>query len=124
MPIRDRTISDNLANFDTINIEIAEISERVDNLKNGVHFIGEYSTYAVMIETLTNPQDSDWVFITQDETHSNVRTQYIYNNGWKYAGGQTNVNDATNTTKGVIKLTGDLSGTANNPQLSSIKTAY
>ena len=85
MPIRDRTISDNLANFDTINTEIAEISERVDNLENGVHFVGEYSTYAVMIETLTNPQDSDWVFITQDETYSNSRTQYIYNNGWKYA---------------------------------------
>lgn len=120
MPIRDRTISDNLANFDTINTEIAEISERVDNLENGVHFVGEYSTYAVMIATLTNPQDSDWVFITQDETYSNLRTQYIYNNGWKYAGGQTNINDATNTIKGVIKLTGDLSGTANNPQLSSI----
>lgn len=120
MPIRDRTIIDNLLNIDTINAEISELTERVDNVENGVHFVGEFNTYEEMVNTLTNPQDSSWVFITQDETHSNVRTQYIYNNGWKYAGGQTSVNDATNLTKGVIKLGGDLSGTANNPQLTSI----
>ena len=120
MPIRDRTIMDNLLDIDTLNAQIAEISERVDNVESGVHFVGEFATYEEMITTLTNPQDSNWVFIAQDETHSNVRTQYIYNNGWKYAGGQTSVNDATNLTKGVIKLSGDLSGTANNPQLTPI----
>lgn len=120
MPIRDRTIMDNLLDIDTLNAQIAEISERVDNVESGVHFVGEFATYEEMIATLTNPQDSNWVFIAQDETHSNVRTQYIYNNGWKYAGGQTSVNDATNLTKGVVKLSGDLSGNASNPQLTSI----
>lgn len=120
MPIRDRTIMDNLLDIDTLNAQIAEISERVDNVESGVHFVGEFATYEEMITTLTNPQDSNWVFIAQDETHSNVRTQYIYNNGWQYAGGQTSVNDATNLTKGVIKLSGDLSGTASSPQLISV----
>lgn len=120
MPIRDRTIIDNLLNIDTINAEISDLTERVDNIEGGVHFVGEFDTYAIMLNTLATPQTQDWVFITQDETHSNVRTQYIYNNGWKYAGGQTSVNDATNLTKGVIKLSGDLSGTASSPQLTSI----
>jgi hypothetical protein len=125
MPVRDRTILDNTLSSDTLNQRISAVEEELSSVKSGVHFVGEFTTYALMASTLLTPQDSDWVFITSDETKGGIKTQYIYNSSiseWKYAGGATSVNDATDTVKGVLRLSGDLSGTANNPQLSSVIT--
>ena len=53
-----------------------------------------------------------------------VRTQYVYNGeDWLFAGSVVYVNDATQLTKGIVRLNGSLSGTADNPKLSNTGVA-
>ncbi len=125
MPIRNKTITENTINLNETNQRVSNLENQVSSLQSGVHFIGEFSTYAEMILAIPTPSDSDWVFITSDETQAGARTQYIYDislSSWKPAGGVTSVNDASTTVKGVIQLTGDLTGTANSPRLKSVIT--
>ncbi|MDP4268265.1 MAG: hypothetical protein Q8880_12630 [Bacteroidota bacterium] len=96
----------------------SNIQTQLDALASGMTFVGEFATYADMVSGIPSPNNGDWVLVTADETHGGVKTQYI-NNGtsWIFAGGTSNVNDATNAVKGVIKLAGDLTGSASVPVL-------
>lgn len=99
------------------------IQSQLNSLSSGVTQKGEFTTYADMIVQLLSPTKGDWVFIKQDETKNNARTQY-YHDGteWIYGGGATEISDATPDTIGGIRLGGVLSNpnsTANAPLLTN-----
>ena len=103
----------------------SNIQSQIDAIIGGVSFKGEYSTYADMVSSLTSPKKGDWVYILNDENKSNqANTQYVYSGtDWIYGGGRTLVNDASSNVKGIIQLSGDLSGTSSSPQLATITTS-
>lgn len=101
----------------------SNIQNQIDSLSSGVEFKGEHDTYQIMIDTITSPSKGYWVYIINDEKTNQTNTQYVYDgNEWVYGGGRTSVNDATQTSKGIIQLSGDLTGTAISPQLINITT--
>lgn len=67
-------------------------------------------------------KDGYWVIIVHDENYNGSKTQYVYNASsarFIFAGEVSTVNDASSSIKGVLRLNGDLSGTADTPQLIS-----
>ena len=98
------------------------VQDLLDALSSGMDFRGEYATYADMTSTITTPQHGYQVIITADENYGGARTQYIYSStvgDWVYGGGYSSVNDATTTNKGLVQLSGDLTGSASAPELVS-----
>ena len=92
-------------------IKLEELSEIVNSFSGGMIFRGEYQTYQDMVDAIDNPQIGYTVFITEDETKDSARTQYVYNGeDWLFAGSVVHVNDATQLTKGIVRLNGSLSG--------------
>ena len=103
----------------------SNIQSQIDAISSGVNFKGEYSDFATMQSNIPNPEKGDWVYILLDETKDNQsNTQYVYNGiDWIYGGGRTTVNEASNTVKGTIQLSGDLTGSASSPKLIEVITA-
>ena len=123
MPIRDKSnVNGDMSG--QIIIRLEELSEIVNSFSGGMIFRGEYQTYQDMIDAIDNPQIGYTAFITEDETKDGARTQYVYNGeDWLFAGSVVHVNDATQLTKGIVRLNGSLSGTADNPKLSNTGVA-
>lgn len=126
MAVRDRTILDNSINLDQINQDLSKLQSDVDTLSTGNKQSAKvFETELERDTELPNPEHGDWCYVLNSSVY-NATVQYIYNSEvpeWKYVGTITNVNDATTETKGIIKLAGDLSGTASSPQLKSITTS-
>lgn len=106
----------------------SNIQAQIDAITSGVIFKGEFATFADMIAQFTGdnaPEKGYWVYIQKDETHEDQENvQYVYDGTkWVYGGGRNTVGDATDGSKGVIKLTGDLAGTSDSPQLKEVTTA-
>lgn len=102
----------------------SNIQEQINALSTGVIFKGEYQTYAQMTNALSSPEKGWLVYILTDENTTHENVQYIYDGTqWVYGGGRSIVNEADDTTKGVIQLNGDLTGTSSSPQLVEVATA-
>lgn len=102
----------------------SNVQSQIDALVNGMTFKGEYNTYADMKASITDPQRGNLIYILVDEKVNQTNTQYIYDGEeWVFGGGRTIVNDASTTSKGIIQLSGDLTGTANYPELKEISAA-
>ena len=104
------------------------IQNQLNAVTNGVSFQGEFTSYADMISFFGSsnaPKQGYWVYIQTDETKGNqTNVQYVYNGTqWVYGGGRTSVNDASDTTKGIIQLSGDLTGTSSSPTLIKVINA-
>lgn len=96
------------------------VQDLIDALTTGMIFMGEYATVADRDADITSPEHGYQVIIKNDENYDGVRTQYIYSSVkgmWLYAGGYPEVNDATSTAKGLVQLSGDLTGSASAPSL-------
>lgn len=101
----------------------SNIQQQIDSLSSGVDFKGEFPTISDRDSAIVNPTHGAWVIISNDENYGGARTQYIYSdttNDWIYGGGYSSVNEATSSSKGIIQLAGDLTGTSNAPQLVDI----
>ncbi|WP_297419501.1 tail fiber domain-containing protein [Clostridium sp.] len=100
----------------------ANISALQQTISSGVIPKGDYNTYADMLSALPNPSNGWIVIIKDDETKQNAQnTMYMYYNGeWYYMGSVDTVNDASTSVKGILKLDGDLTGTADTPQLTNV----
>lgn len=100
----------------------SNIQDQINAISQGTVFRGVFATFNILMTTYV-PSKGDWVFIANDETHNNARTQYIYD-GAKYVfgGGATEIAEATKDVIGGILLGGDLAnpnGTGKAPQLST-----
>lgn len=95
------------------------VQKQIDALSIGMQWQGEVSNYNELLN-INDPQNG-WTFIVkQDETKDNARTAYIYNEqlqNWIFFGDLSFIQDATTSTKGIIKISGDLTGVADNIQL-------
>lgn len=121
MPIRDKTITNDTVRVNELYDRLYELDIKVDNLSSGIIPMGIYPTYEDAMTDLATPEDGWMIIIENDENHSDSQTQYFYyENDWVFLGGVSSVNDASSTVKGVVRLSGDLSGNANNPQLNNV----
>lgn len=95
----------------------SNIQEQIDALGVGLFWQDEVETYADLLQ-IENPSNG-WAFVvSNDETKNGARTFYVYNHpNWIFLGDLSFINDASDSVKGIIKLAGDLKGTADNPQL-------
>lgn len=113
-----------LASLEELNYLVGlrgDIQSQIDSLISGVNFKGEFNTFAIMQSTIATPEKGDLVYILFDEIKDQTNTQYIYNGEtWIYGGGRSAVNEASDTVKGIIQLSGDLTGTATSPRLIDI----
>lgn len=116
-----------IATIDEINYltgTTSNIQQQINSISSGMLFKGEYDTFAQMTSTLPTPEKGWLVYILQDENTNQENVQYVHDgNDWVYGGGRTVVNEASDTIKGTILLTGDLTGTASSPQLKDVTTA-
>lgn len=99
----------------------SNIQNQIDALSSGVEFKGEFENFEIMKNTIISPSKGYWVYIINDEKANQTNTQYVYDGTeWVCGGGRTVINDASNISKGIIQLSGDLTGTAISPQLVDI----
>lgn len=124
------TLQGLLATIQQLNYTVGltgNIQQQFNALSAGTIFKGEYFTYADMAAAVQSPTQGYWVFVEQDETKGNAKTQY-YHDGtdWIYGGGAAQVGESTQTTLGGVMLTGALDnplGTAQNPLLNATGVA-
>lgn len=96
------------------------IQTQIDAIPVGMKWLSEIDTYANMIASHPTSTQGSAIVVRADETQpGSPRTYYIYDeiNGWEYIGLFDYLPDASSTLKGMIKLSGDLTGTADSPIL-------
>jgi hypothetical protein len=122
MAIRDKTINQGMINYDLINERLNELGIKLDSLVGGLIPKGIHPTYSDMLVALPTPEDNWYVIIEHDENYAgNPATQYIYyNNVWLPLGGISNINDSSASVKGILRLNGDLTGSAMYPELKEV----
>lgn len=99
------------------------IREKINSMTFGIAWKGQVNTYAHLASTYSSPEAGWAVFVAADETKGGGRSLYVYSASegkWNFQGSFDTVPDATGAAKGVIRLTGDLAGTAESPTLAPI----
>ncbi|WJJ55291.1 hypothetical protein QB910_000047 [Dabrowskivirus KKP3916] len=98
----------------------SNIQDQLDSVSLSVQWKGYLQTYADISTQFPNPLNGWLVVVYTDENYSNHRTAYIYNDNsssWQFIGYLDTPPNATMTSMGLIQISGDLTGTASNPQL-------
>jgi hypothetical protein len=99
----------------------SNIQEQIDTIAQSVVWKGHVSSYASISSTFPTPMNGWMIVVDADEQNGGHKTLYIYNssaNQWQFIGSLDYPPNASSSSVGLIKLAGDLTGTATNPQLT------
>lgn len=104
---------------------INEVKQTADSASGQLTFQGEYADYASLQNDIPDGSGQNgWTaIVTANENRSSNKTYHIYSgasDAWLFAASYDFVADATGSVKGVVRLSGDLGGTANTPTVEQV----
>ena len=123
MPIINKTITQASLDLNSLNAQILELQNKIDSLDSTqLNKAKIYNNETERDLDNPNPTNDDWCYVTSSENTSylGLVVLYKYSDSWTVITSINYINDATTSSKGILQLSGDLTGTASSPQLKSI----